>query len=279
VLLSITAVLARPLIFFPLLYFTGLSRRSAMVSALKLAQVSEFSLVIVYVGLQLGHVDSSLVAAIIFAFVITALLTPLLFRKADEIHDRLAPLLDRLGFRAPATDESEEKQDYAVALLGFHRVASSLLYEIGKKDPELLKQMLVVDFNVYIHRSIAALGPTVKYGDFSKPETILHTGADRAKVIVCTVPDDLLKGTSNRKVVQMLRNMNSTATIIVNANEFSEAERLYAAGADFVYLSRVETARSLTPAIVSALQGALNTHRAKRAELDGEWRERKEVFA
>ncbi|MBX6322270.1 MAG: cation:proton antiporter [Rhodospirillaceae bacterium] len=278
-LFSALAVLSRPLIFFPLLHATGLYRRHVMVSALSLAQVSEFSLVIAYVGFNLGHVSNAFVAAVIFAFVITALLTPLLFRKADAIHRRLVPLLDRLGFKAPPHVEEEGEKQYALALLGFHRVASSLLYEIAKRHPALLQDILVVDFNVNIHPKIAALGPTVRYGDFSKPETMLHTGVDRARVVVCTIPDDLLKGTTNRRIVRMLRNMNSEAAIIVNALEFEEAARLYEAGADYVYVPRVDNARLLEPAIIAALEGSLAAYRAKVEEAEGPWHERKEVFA
>ncbi len=278
-LFSLLAVLSRPLIFFPLLHATGLYRRNAMVSAVRLAQVSEFSLVIAYVGFNLGHVSNAFVAAVIFAFVLTALVTPLLFRKADAVYRRLVPVLDRLGFRAPPHVAEEGERQYCLALLGFHRVASSLLYEIAKRHPALLKEILVVDFNVNIHPRIAALGPTVRYGDFSKPETMLQTGVDRARVVVCTIPDDLLKGTTNRRIVRMLRNMNSNAAIIVNALEFEEAARLYEAGADYVYVPRVDNARVLEPAIIAALDGTLAAYRARVEEAEGPWHERKEVFA
>lgn len=279
VVLSLIAIASRLLVFFPVLYWTGLYRRNAMVSAIRLAQVSEFSLVIAYVGFGLGHIADDFVAAVIFAFVITALMTPFLFKRADAIYERLVPLLDRLGFRPPPRVEAEAEKEYCVALLGIHRVASSLLYEIGRRHPDLMGEILVVDFNVNIHPRIAALGPTVKYGDFSNPDTITHSGIDRAAVIVCTIPDDLLKGTSNLKLVRMLRNMGSKAKIIVNAIEFEEAAQLYEAGADYVYLPRVENARNLEPAIIAALDGVLSAHRARIEEAEGKWRERKEIFA
>jgi len=161
ILFSALTILARYLIFFPLLYWTGLDRRNATVASTRLAQVSEFTLVISYAGLQLGHIGTGLNSVIIFAFVVTALLTPTLYQKADAVHDRLALLLDRIGFKAPPEAKAGEEESYSVALLGFHRVASSLLYNLKKKHPDLLKSILVVDFNVGIHRKIAAYGPTV----------------------------------------------------------------------------------------------------------------------
>jgi len=277
-LLAALALLARYVIFFPLLYFTGLDRGNAMVASTRLAQISEFSLVISFMGLQLGHISKGLNSAIIFAFVITALLTPMLYRQADRIHEKLGSLLERIGFRAPASREAEEQEAYQLALLGFHRIASSLLHELGGKHPGLLAETLVVDFNVTIHSRIAAFGPTVKYGDLRNPETLRHTGVDKARVIVCSVPDDVLKGTTNLHIVALARRINPVAVIIANAIELKDSRRLYEAGADYVFLQRIETARAVERAIEKALAGEISTYRAQVEAVEGEWHTREEVL-
>jgi Kef-type K+ transport system membrane component KefB len=277
-LLAALALLARYLVFFPLLYFTGLDRGTAMVTSTRLAQISEFSLVISFIGMQLGHITHALNSAIIFAFVITALLTPTLYRQADRVHEKLAPLLERIGFRAPASREAGAQESYRLALLGFHRVASSLLHELGKTHPGLLAETLVVDFNVSIHDRIAALGPAVKYGDLRNPETLRHAGVDKADVIVCTIPDDVLKGTSNLQLVEVARALNPEAVVIANAVELKDSRKLYEAGADYVFLPRVETARAVERAIVRALAGEIGAYRAQVESVDGEWHTRREVL-
>jgi Kef-type K+ transport system membrane component KefB len=260
-LLAVIAILARYLVFLPLLYVTGLDRRNAVVVSTRLSQVSEFSLVIGFIGVNLGHISAGLNSAIIFAFVITALATPALFHHAHAVHDSLAGALARLGFREPPSRQAGDDESYSLALLGFHRVASSLLHEIGRSRPELLAGTLVVDFNVNLHASIAALGPTVRYGDLCSPETLLHAGVDKAKVVACTIPDDVLKGTTNRKIVEAVRQINPGAIIIANAIELGDTARLYDAGADYVFLQRIETARAVEVAIAKALAGDINTHR------------------
>jgi Kef-type K+ transport system membrane component KefB len=277
-LFAVTALLARYVIFFPLLYITGLDRRNAMVTSVRLAQISEFSLVIGIIGVQLGHISGELNSAVIFAFVITAILTPLLFKQADAIHDSLSGLLARLGFREPASSEASADESYCLALLGFHRIASSLLYELGKHHPELLQQTLVVDFNVNIHPKIAALGPTVKYGDLCNAETLHHTGVDKARVIACTIPDDVLKGTTTRRLVEAARHLNPDAVIIANAIELSESRALYEAGADYVFLQRIETAHAVEQAIEQALSGDIDKYRSSVEALRGKWYARKEVM-
>ena len=278
VLLAALALLARYVIFFPLLYFTGLDRGNAMVASTRLAQISEFSLVISFMGMQLGHITHGLNSAIIFAFVITALLTPMLYRQADRIHEKLGSLLEVIGFRAPASREAGEEESYQLALLGFHRIASSLLHELGRKHPGLLAETLVVDFNVTIHSRIAGFGPAVKYGDLRNAETLRHTGVDKARVIVCTVPDDVLKGTTNLHIVALARSVNPGAVIIANAIELQDSRRLYEAGADYVFLQRIETARAVEQAIEKALAGEISSYRSQVEAVDGEWHARQEVL-
>lgn len=277
-LFAALALLARYAVFLPLLYVSGLDRRNAVVVSTRLAQVSEFTLVIVFLGMQLGHVSEALSSVVIFAFIITALFTPTLCRRADAIHDRLAPLLRRMGLKAPAPHQGGTETPYDIALLGFHRVASSLLHELGLTHPELLRRTLVVDFNVNIHARIAARGPTVKYGDLQNSVTLQHTGVSNARVVVCTIPDDLLKNTSNRKLVETVRQINADAVIVANATELHGAEALYAAGADYVFLPRVETAKAVEVAIEKALNGEIEAYREAMAADRGEIHARREVF-
>jgi Kef-type K+ transport system membrane component KefB/voltage-gated potassium channel Kch len=272
------ALLARFVIFFPLLYFTGLDRRNSMVTSVRLGQISEFSLVICFIGMQLGHISSELNSTVIFAFVMTALFTPLMYNRADAIHDGLSKLLGKLGFREPPQHEFGEESSYSLALLGFHRTASSLLHDLGRNHPELLSKTLVVDFNVNIHARISALGVDVKYGDLCNTETLHHAGVDKARVVVCTIPDDMLKGTSNRKLVADVRHLNPDAVIIANAIELSESRTLYEAGADYVFLQRVETARAVESAVEKALSGEIAEYRSSVETMFGEWHLRDEVM-
>jgi Kef-type K+ transport system membrane component KefB len=278
--ITLLMLASRLVVFFPLFYFTGLDRRGAFVAATRLGQISEFCLVIGYLGFGYGHISLATGSAIIFAFVIAALATPFLYDQADRLHDALGPFLERLGLRAPTSggDAAAGESAPALVLLGFHRVASSLLWEIQKRRPDLLKDVLVVDFNVALHEDIAATGARVTYGDISDFETLQHLGVDQAKAIVCTIPDDVLKGTTNVKLTEGLRALNPKARLVVNAIDFASVQEMYDAGADFVYLSRVETALGVLPAVEAALAGTLAEHRKRDEATHGRLAGRAEVL-
>ena len=109
-------------------------------------------------------------------------------------------------------------------------------------------------------------------------DTLRHAGIDRAKIVVATVPDDLLRGIDNRRLVETVRRLNPKAMIIANAINYDDAAGIYAAGADYVYLARLEAARSLAEAIGEALNGRLPAYRSKREEIEGQLGDRNEVL-
>jgi Kef-type K+ transport system membrane component KefB len=279
VAIALIAIIVRQIVFFPLFYFTGVDQRNAEVSSIRLAQISEFGLVLSFLGVKLGHLSPALTSSVIFAFIITALATPLLYGRAYEIHKWLQPVLEKIGFKAPPELQLEQGKQYKLALLGFHRDASSLLYNLTQTDPDLVKETLIVDFNVALHPAIAATGATVKYGDLANPETLHHLGLNRCQVIVCTIPDDLLRGIDNRSLVHVVREMAPQAAIIANAIAIDEIQNVYGAGADYVYLNRFEVAWTLQRAVQAGIEQTLDVFRTERQSRNHYKPERKEILS
>ena len=278
VALAIVAILARQFIFFPLFYWSNVDQRNAEVTSIRLAQISEFGLVIAFLGVKLGHLTPAFTSSVIFAFVITALATPLLYGRAYEVHGWIRPALEKLGFKAPPELQLEKAGEFKLALLGFHRDASSLLYNLQQSDPELVHETLVVDFNVALHGAIAKTGAHVHYGDLSNSETLHHIGLNNARTVVCTIPDDLLRGINNRTLVHTVRQMNPDAVIIANAVSLDQVQPIYAAGANYVYLSRFESASALDEAVHEALNDRIDVYREKSAQKNWYSEDRSEVL-
>ncbi len=273
------AIVLRYLIFLPVLYATGLDRRNSVSVSTKLAQVSEFCLVIVYLGSQLGHVSGTLVSVVIFAFVITALLTPVLFATSDRLYKRLRPLLDLVGIRSRGLrPEAESAEAPRLVLLGFHRFGSALLADLERLHPDLISRTLVVDTNASFHDEIRRRGAQVLYGDISSAEVLRHAGVDAAEVIVSTVPDELLKGTTNAQLVRQLRQLAPNAAIIANCTRASQVTAVRAAGADHVFRPQAEVALGVLPAIYAALNASLPSYLEALEVEHGTLAERREVI-
>ena len=89
------------------------------------------------------------------------------------------------------------------------------------------------------------------------------------------MPDSLLKGTTNEKLVRHVRVVNPTAKIIATAEELAETQILYAAGADYVTLARLDQANELLDVVTAAEAGQLAGLKAK---LDAQLRDRQEIL-
>jgi voltage-gated potassium channel Kch len=160
-------------------------------------------------------------------------------------------------------------------VLGFFRTASSLLEELAQKAPNLLPEVAVVDFNPVVHAQLKVRGIRVIYGDISQRDTLAHAGVSAAEVLVCTIPDSLLKGSSNERLVRQLRDLNPSAKIIAPAETIADVARLRAAGADYVSLPRLSEASDLCEAVQAAHEGLLEQ---KQSRLDGRLAARAEVL-
>ena len=113
------------------------------------------------------------------------------------------------------------------------------------------------------------------YGDISNVDTLVHAGVGKAELIILSIPDALLKGANNEKLVRHVRTLNPTAKIVATADLLADVADLYAAGADYVTVTRISDAHELYTVIEAADAGLLED---KRAELDAQLAERKEVL-
>ena len=160
-------------------------------------------------------------------------------------------------------------------LLGFFRTASSFLSELHRKNPAMTQQVGVIDFNPQVYETLTSKGVQVIYGDISNPDTLAHSGISHAEIVISTVPDYLLKGTSNEKLVRKVRAQNAKAKIVAVADLLEDVQQLYAAGADYVLSSRLVEAQELLAVINAAEKNLLAE---LRAALDARIDKREEVL-
>ena len=280
--IAVFTVLSRLITTFVPLYLMKQGLRASLLPAINLAQISEFSLVVIQTGVAAKHISMDTANAASFAFVLLAVLSTFLMGNSDRIIRMSIGPLKRIGLRdldqaAVAAGEHGEQHGTArrIVILGFFRAASALLSEIERQDKSLLDQISVVDFNPNVFRVLAERGLHVIYGDISNIDTLIHAGIGSAEIIILSVPDALLKDADNERLVRHVRMLNATAKIISTADTLASVGDQYAAGADYVTVPRVTDAQELFRAIEAADDGLLGE---KRAQADGQLAERREVL-
>jgi Kef-type K+ transport system membrane component KefB len=277
-------VVSRVVTAFAPLYLMKQGLRASLLPAINLAQISEFSLVVIQTGVAVGHIKTETASAASFAFSVLAVLSAFAMVRSDEITRFAIGPLKRIGLhdldddRLDAADTDEaggHGEARRIVILGFFRAASALLAEIERRNFGLLDQITVVDFNPNVFKTLALRGLHVIYGDISSVDTLVHAGVGKAEIIILSVPDSLLKGVNNERLVRHVRTLNPAAKVVATADLLSDVGDLYAAGADYVKVTRLSDANELFAVIEAAEAGRLED---RRAEVDARLSERREVL-
>jgi voltage-gated potassium channel Kch len=200
--------------------------------------------------------------------------------RSDAISRGAIPVLKRIGLsdldhHAGEGESEGTGKRKRILILGFYRVASSFLSELERRNPVLLEQVSVVDFNPTVYHALEARGVHVHYGDIAHGDVLGHAGVANAEIVISTVPDTLLKGTNNEKLVRHIRMVNPKATIIATADVLAETKSLYEAGADYVTVARLAEANELIEVVTAAEARLLSDLREK---LDAQLRNRQEIL-
>ena len=246
------------------LYTLGSGQRLAVLATVNLSQLSEFALVVVALGVTYGHVGRDVLTTAIWAFAVLAVLSTYAIAASHAIERRLARVLSAVGLSdlGRRLDEERAHHPRPIAVLGFFRVASALIEEIERRAPHLLDEIVVVDFNPEVRDRLEALGVPVVYGDIGHLETLRHAEVHDARLVLSTVPDGALRGTSNLRLLQALRTLAPDAAVVVTAGSPAHARELYEAGAAWVIQPYTDAAVDALHAVELGLAGTLAERRA-----------------
>lgn len=237
-LIVLFVIVSRFLTVYPILALSGSSRRTSFITSLNLAQISEFSLVVAALGVSYGHIGQPLMSLIIYAMAITSVLASYFIKGNHQLYLAFDGALTKMGFPAKAgpQDAGETHEHYPIVILGFHRGASALIEKMEAIAPELLKKILVIDFNLEALKALAHRNVRGIFGDISSLDTLDHAHVADAEMILSTIPDMLLKGTNNLSLVKTCRTLAPHAYIVGTADSTEQVEALKKQGANEVLL-------------------------------------------
>lgn len=263
---------------FPALYLMKKGIRVSFLVPLNLSQISEFALVIVAIGITYGHINESVMTIVLFTVMITFLSSTYMMTYSHKLY----LLADRVLKKMKVPDVGIKEEDGAggeahrpILFLGFYKIASHLLQAVEKLNPAIKDKIEVIDFNPEVHRKLSRHGVKCDFGDLGNTGTLKECGIEEAKVVVSTIPDTILKGTSNLALLNYTKRVNPKARVIVTAESIEAAKKLWAAGADFVILPHFEAAER-TAALLEKLlteeeiPNECSEYRCKVTEDEGE---------
>ncbi|KKU76113.1 MAG: Transporter, CPA2 family [Parcubacteria group bacterium GW2011_GWA2_47_64] len=229
VVLSVFVLVGNPLIVFVLMNLLGYRARTAFLVGLTVAQISEFSLILVALGYSLGHLSQEAVSLVTLVGIITISGSTYLILYADQIYSWLKPILKFLIIRRSHMLKFSSGDGQAdIIIFGYDRVG----FDFVKAAREISQKYLVVDFNP---RSIARLAESkipYRYGDAEDVEFLEEINVAKAQLVISTIPD--LK--TNLLLVNYYRSHNSAGIIMTISHSVESTQELYEAGASYVVM-------------------------------------------
>ena len=233
--------------------------RTITLLALSLAQIGEFSFVLMEVGMANGVLAEDTFQLLLAAAVLTLLATPLVVAASRPVAERVGALFG--GDVGAEGDDAESLRDHVV-IVGYGEggsLVARVLREAGIR-------YVVVDLSGAIVRAARVQDESILYGDATRREILEHAGVERANVVVFAISDprDLHAG------VRVARELAPAAQILVRTRRMRDIEGLRAAGADQVVAEEFETTIEVFTRVLQRYHVPRNVIRAQTRVLRGE---------
>jgi Kef-type K+ transport system membrane component KefB len=186
-LLSLFVLIGNPLIVMVIMGVMGYRSQVSFKAGLAVAQISEFSLILIALGFSLGQVDQAVLSLVTLVGVITITLSTYFILYSDPLYRAMAPALrifERKGATAGLNEEALA-HPYDAIVIGAGRLGSSVIAGLAAKSAKLL----VVDQDPRALNNVSADAVEILFGDVSDPEFASSLPLNEADAVICTVHD------------------------------------------------------------------------------------------
>jgi len=186
--LSLFVLIGNPLIVLAIMGYMGYKKRTGFLAGLTVAQISEFSLIFMAMGVSIGHVADTYMGLVTLVGLVTIALSTYMFTWSHHLYEWMEPWLRpferKIPFREKDIQENEASGTHEFILFGLGRYGRA----IGKGLIAHGHSVLGVDFDPEAVTAWQKLGFDGLYGDATDPEFLGHLPLGSAKVMISSVP-------------------------------------------------------------------------------------------
>src|SRR5581483_1511474 len=180
----IIAAIIKPLVAMAVMGYLGYTKRTNLKASVALAQVSEFSIVLVLLGQRRGLIGGDVVTAVTFVALLSIAASSYLIIFSDKVFARLEKHLG-LFERRQTHGEPAVPQNYELILFGYKKGG----HEFVQLFKQLKQSYLVIDYDPEIIDVLEEHKINHLYGDATDVELLEEANIAKAKLIVCTITD------------------------------------------------------------------------------------------
>lgn len=225
---------------------------TALTVSASLAQIGEFSFILVGLGSSLGLLPPEGASLVLAGALISIAVNPVLFRA-------IAPLQQWLRARSALARRLDQRDDplaelpmttdekflaRQVVLVGYGRVGQRIAAALVARDVPFV----VAEQNRELVESLRNQGMAAVYGDGVDPAVLIQAHIARAHMLVIATPDTL----NVRQIVATARILNPEIETVVRSHNDEEARLLEQEGVGKVFLGEEALAVAMTEHVVAS---------------------------
>ncbi len=230
IILSLFVLIGNPLIVMILMGLLGYTKRNSFLAGLTVAQISEFSLIFIALGVSVGHLTNETLSLVTAIGLITFAGSTYMILYSHRIYPVLSKYLTIFERKGRKVDEpgQHKEEKYDIILFGYNRIGFDVLESLKK----VKKNFLVVDYDPEVIARLSQDGYDCRYGDANDSELLDELHFSRVRMIISTIPSI----DTNLLLITKIREENKKAIISVVSHQIDEATKLYDKGATYVLM-------------------------------------------
>ena len=231
IIFTLFALVAKPIIYAFLLSRFGFKKHTLFQTALNLSQISEFSLVVLLVGVNAGLVGARAISVMALVAVASITVSSILISYSKRLYKPLTPLVLLFDTKRKAhVFEQRTKHELTdhIIVIGGHRVGGPIISYLQNTDISFV----VMDFNPSVVRDLVNQGIDALYGDIGDPDIFEFLHVDKAKLVICTATDF----SDNELLLSFVKEHSPKTRVVLRAVDVKHAQLLKQLGADYVIL-------------------------------------------
>ena len=230
ILLSLFVLIIKPLIVIIFMGFLGYSKRNGFLLGLSLAQISEFSLILIALGITVGNLDVSIISVLTAVGLITMAGSSYLIIYADNIYPKFSKILSFFERKGKKVDSGSYKKNngHEVIIFGYDRIGFDLVIYFRRNKTSFL----IVDYNPLTITKLSKRKIPCVYGDVTNMELLNNLNFKETKMVISNISSF----EANISFINKIKKINKNIIIIVSSNRVDDTFHLYKEGATHVVM-------------------------------------------
>lgn len=228
-IISAFVLIGKPLIIMAFMRLSGYKKRTNFLTGSSLAQISEFSLIIILLGFTLypEYITQEVMSLVVLVSLVTIAISSYGIYYSHSIFNKISRLLNIFEGKKERRYIGKKEQ-YDVVLFGYNRMGYTLL----KTLKEIKQDFIIVDYDPKVIVELSKKDINCIYGDASDKEFIDELKLNKAKLVISTIPEK----EASILIKDRLKEVRSKAIFLAVSEQPIDALDLYKEGVDYVII-------------------------------------------